>query len=1028
MKKRQILALLVMLVGLGFAGALYGSALLLTLSATGMFSIVMLLLARMSRFLRISEKRRLSFEQRSIEEMAGCPDREQRELDLATLQTLREALTDARHVRNELMSRADEFETTKAEAAAVKTKLHLYRAESAASLRNLKEEHKRVLESTQAQHKTALKETHSRALEEGADRLTKSLVTKSAGLGQASTQVITPYGLGPYFFYGSQHHKDVRVLEQIAMKTGSLKAREAIALSATNLQHSLATLLIFARSIENGITDSKYYALAKGWNSRSLNSLARVMADQAAKPSDYADAVALYKLVINAQGAWRLDKRARLILLETLQTLGRRDEMIQMISDLKVHEELPIQTALLLSNDIVTAVGTHDKNVPEEWFEKVNSIYRDADLAPIAAEGLGGDLLSRLYASANLIETGPLVTVMMPTHNGSAWIRTAVNSVLSQTWRNLELIIVDDCSTEAYWEELGLIADSDKRIRLFRLPSNQGAYRARNLAFTEARGEFVTVHDDDDWSHPQKIEVQVRHLMTNPDVVGNMSMQTRIDQNNMFVRINDNPEFVQRNYSSMMMKKSTVQELGGWDDINRAADAEFHDRIYAVTGKRVIGVGSAPLSFMRARSGSLTSGEIRRGALDFARQTFGLSYSAWHEQIRTQNAPEVFDTSNRPYLVPENMKSGMRNTTLGPFDVVYITDYRFPGGNSSLIAAEIDAAANLGLRVAVAHLDSPVLRSRRPMSAKVHEVLREHSIPIITISDAVEAGLVVVRNPSVLQFTDRLQTGIKAASLALIVNTAPMGKNGDNACFDLEECVIHAQKMFGMSPDIYPESLQTRSLVEGLYPGLPYAESEWPGFIDDTAFHQGRNVETRRLPVVGRHSRDHSLKWPENAADIARAYVRPEIFETKILGGAGSISDRYDLAAQPTVTVYPFGLVEPADFLKEIDFWVYFHDKSLVESFGMSIVEAMASGAVVILPEYMKPMFGSAALYGSPSDVGDIVTEYWSDKALFREQSERGVSAVRKYYSRSSYQSRLKERLNIANAVSTTEYIGSSGR
>ena len=527
---------------------------------------------------------------------------------------------------------------------------------------------------------------------------------------------------------------------------------------------------------------------------------------------------------------------------------------------------------------------------------------------------------------------------------------------------------------------LETLCEANERITLLRLPYNQGAYPARNAGFRASKGEFVTVHDDDDSSHPQKIQLQVEHLMENPDVVGNMSYQSRIDESFLFVRINDNPEFNQRNYSSMMMRRDLISRVGLWDDVNRGGDAEFHDRVQAITGKKIEGVFSAPLSFTRVKSNSLTAGEIRRGFIDYGRQTYALAYMNWHQEL-TAGAGEATKqlATSRPYDLPESLKPTLRRAHRGHFDLVYVTDLRFSGGNTSLVTAEIKAAVDLRLRVAVAQLDSPTLRSRRPWDTKVQEMLRELALPIISLDDAASTAILVLRHPTIMQYADRLNSNIEAQTVYLVANNPPMGLGGVESVFDLKACEDNAYRAFGVRPVIAPESRQTRALCVSLSPGSNYAPADWPGFIDPSAFAVDRESQEWRVsPVVGRHSRDHRLKWPDTLEEISAAYIQPGVFSTSVLGGADSILDLVPASASGSLHVIPFGAMDPSVYLRSVDFWVYFHSEDWTESFGMAIAEAMAAGLVVLLPHYFEPMFGDGAIYCTPSAVPDIVTTYWS--------------------------------------------------
>ncbi|RNL53909.1 glycosyltransferase [Arthrobacter oryzae] len=863
------------------------------------------------------------------------------------------------------------------------------------------------------QHQVEVKRISSDARAKGAQKFKAIVMARVSPFGASRPKVSAPFGFSPDAFYGAQHHKDIRVMERIAMKMGSLRAREAIALSATTHRLSLADLLFIVRGTQEGLMDDGINDIVRSWELRSMLSLARVMADQSVLPSDMSDAVGIYELAIAAFGADSLDERARYVYLETLQSLGMTERLKERIESFDLAACDEVQMTLLECNEILRTTMS-SRPAPDSWFEHLNTLYVKAGLAPICYGRDEPDLLDSITAEAEHVENGPLVSVMMATHNGSERIGTAIRSVISQSWRNLELIIVDDCSDKEHWAEIQRHTKLDSRIRVYRLDSNQGAYRARNFAFSKTQGDFITVHDDDDWSHPEKIETQVRHLLANTEVVGNMSFQSRIAEDFQFLRINDNPRFNQRNYSSMLVRRELVEQLGCWDDINRAADAEFHDRVRAVTGQSIVGIETPPLSFMRARSGSLTSGEIRKGALDFARQTFGLLYSAWHHKLIALTAeggplaaPST-DPKCRPYVVPANMISGQRVLPkTSTFDVVFVTDFRFPGGNSSLVAVEIEVACKAGLRVGVAQLDSPVLRANHYFNATVHEVLQRLDVPVLTLDDEVIVHLVAIRNPTVLQYAERLRPKFITKNVVIIVNTAPMGRNGSNFCYDLGQCEESARQMFGLDPVVYPESPQTRELNSALFPLVNYAADDWTGFVEPQHFEIIREHDKGRRPVVGRHSRDHALKWPATATEVRQAYVQPGVFDTRIMGGTESIQQIIDLGKEPSVVVLPFGYQEPVEFLTAIDFWVYQHNHALTESFGMAVVESLASGAVAILPAYMEPLFGDAALYATPGEVSSIVKRYWDDADLYRLQSERAREAVRSRFSTDAFIRRL---------------------
>lgn len=112
--------------------------------------------------------------------------------------------------------------------------------------------------------------------------------------------------------------------------------------------------------------------------------------------------------------------------------------------------------------------------------------------------------------------TRPLVSVVMPTFNRRALLEASIDSVLSQTLDDFELLIVDDGSTDGTAELLAARQRADRRIRLLRAAVTGGCHKARNLALAEAGGRYLAFLDDDDLYLPQRLELTVARLEAEP--------------------------------------------------------------------------------------------------------------------------------------------------------------------------------------------------------------------------------------------------------------------------------------------------------------------------------------------------------------------------------------------------------------------------------------------------------------------------------------------------------------------------------
>ena len=103
-----------------------------------------------------------------------------------------------------------------------------------------------------------------------------------------------------------------------------------------------------------------------------------------------------------------------------------------------------------------------------------------------------------------------LVSVVVPTYNRESTIVRSINSILEQTYQNLECIIVDDGSSDHTKDVVSQIEDS--RVRYIKLNQNRGPSVARNVGIRESRGDYIAFNDSDDLWLPDKLEIQMAKL------------------------------------------------------------------------------------------------------------------------------------------------------------------------------------------------------------------------------------------------------------------------------------------------------------------------------------------------------------------------------------------------------------------------------------------------------------------------------------------------------------------------------------
>lgn len=232
----------------------------------------------------------------------------------------------------------------------------------------------------------------------------------------------------------------------------------------------------------------------------------------------------------------------------------------------------------------------------------------------------------------------PLISVIVPAYEAADTLPTALRSLAEQRDVELEVIVVDDASPDATSSVAEAFAQHDARFRVLRQSKNQGAYAARNRGLAEARGEFITVHDSDDWSHPDKLSVQAAGLVAHHDWMACCSHWVRCSASLLFSCWRMEQGWTYRNVSSLMFRRRVFEVLGFWDEVRAEADTEYYYRIRAAFGIEAVGevLPWVPLAFGRQVANSLTSVGRTHLATQFqgARADYRAASQAWHSQAR----------------------------------------------------------------------------------------------------------------------------------------------------------------------------------------------------------------------------------------------------------------------------------------------------------------------------------------------------------------------------------------------------------
>ena len=251
---------------------------------------------------------------------------------------------------------------------------------------------------------------------------------------------------------------------------------------------------------------------------------------------------------------------------------------------------------------------------------------------------------------------GPLVSVVMTAFNAEDVVETAVRSILGQSYRLLELIVVDDSSTDDTLKVLRQLAGGDRRMRIIEKCSNDGTYVSKNLGIEASRGKYIAMQDSDDWSHPERIAKCVSLLERNPETVAVTTEWMRMTTEGAPL-IQSTTKCTYRACISLMFRRHTVLSRAGYFDSVRAeGDAEYIERLGAVFGKHRVVEMPWPLAFGRARAGAITDHSdigLVRGRAQPARAAYRKAYKRWHSHILDGDDGFVpFPLRKRPFAAP----------------------------------------------------------------------------------------------------------------------------------------------------------------------------------------------------------------------------------------------------------------------------------------------------------------------------------------------------------------------------------------
>ena len=281
---------------------------------------------------------------------------------------------------------------------------------------------------------------------------------------------------------------------------------------------------------------------------------------------------------------------------------------------------------------------------------------------------LGAGNLS-CYAETAVVD-GPLVSILVTAFRSAERIGYALDSLLQQTYRNIEIVVMDDAGDDDTGDIVKAIIQTDARVRYVKLSANVGTFAAKNMGIRLAKGEFITCHDSDDWAHPRKIELQIQPLLLDLNLVYTTSQWVRVQDDGIYYARPVHPLIRLNPASPLFRKKMVLEKMGGWDWVRTGADSEFSERLKLVFGAKASVQIKKPLTFGAHRADSLmTAPETGYdvNGISQARLAYWEAWRAWHIECFTRDATPLINSDGlkpRQFTVPKKLMISTQNLKL----------------------------------------------------------------------------------------------------------------------------------------------------------------------------------------------------------------------------------------------------------------------------------------------------------------------------------------------------------------------------
>lgn len=337
---------------------------------------------------------------------------------------------------------------------------------------------------------------------------------------------------------------------------------------------------------------------------------------------------------------------------------------------LKISLECHLNKKIALLNSLSKLSFNDYKKTPEYWLfnnaidssnlmklDNLNNFLKAFQLDAVSLNNPNKELnvknLCCNIRDNSFKEDLPLVSILVTAFNTDEYIKPILLSLLNQTYPNIEVIVIDDKSSDKTIEKVKVLQKEYDNLVLIALEDNVGTYLAKTIGFKAANGMYAISHDSDDWAHPRKIELQMQPLLEDPNLVVSFSKWIRIDDVGVPYARPVSPLMRLNPSSALFNRKIVEQNTGLWDLVKTGSDSEFNARLKLVFPEQYVMINK-PLTIGSHRSNSLMTAKdtSHQNNKLSARLAYWEAWNLWHVKEMENPKNLKIDPKNRSFFAP----------------------------------------------------------------------------------------------------------------------------------------------------------------------------------------------------------------------------------------------------------------------------------------------------------------------------------------------------------------------------------------